>query len=178
MWFQHGLARRIANAIIHSHLIATLQNLKLVIAAAEEIESKLDLSVKQAPSTSDHYESKAPECGRSGNHTHTRDGGHSTTLNNVQKVQTTNSRGGGRRWCPTSLFTPVLNNISPDTLPADASLHPNLTSYDDRFPDELPAELLPVRDVYHTIPLKNDEPQELLLSRYEITEQSDHITAC
>ena len=46
MWFQHGLTRRIVNATIHSHLIATLQNLKLVIAAAEEIESKLDLSVK------------------------------------------------------------------------------------------------------------------------------------
>lgn len=74
--------------------------------------------------------------------------------------------------------TPVLNNISPDSL-SDASLNPILASYDDRFPDELPAELPPVRNVYHTIPLKNNDlpppRKSYRLSRPEVTEMNSQI---
>ena len=66
---------------------------------------------------------------------------------------------------------PVLNNISPDSVRADTSLQSILTSYNDRFPDELPAELPPVRNVYHTIPLKNNDPPppRVLLSKKLLT---------
>jgi len=48
VYFQQGLTRRISSALVDSQSIATMQDLALVIAADEEIESKLDLSVKQA----------------------------------------------------------------------------------------------------------------------------------
>ncbi|DBA77992.1 TPA: hypothetical protein ACH3X1_009084 [Trebouxia sp. C0004] len=48
VYFQQGLTRRISTALVNSQSIATMQNLALVMAAAEEIESKLDLFVKQA----------------------------------------------------------------------------------------------------------------------------------
>ena len=48
VYFQQGLTRRISTALVNIQSIATIQNLALVMAAAEEIESKLDLSVKQA----------------------------------------------------------------------------------------------------------------------------------
>ncbi|DBA77776.1 TPA: hypothetical protein ACH3X1_009236 [Trebouxia sp. C0004] len=48
LYFQQGLARRISSALVSSQTIATMQKLALVMAAAEEIESKLDLFVKQA----------------------------------------------------------------------------------------------------------------------------------
>ncbi len=46
--FQQGLTGRISSALVISQSIATMQNLALVMAAAEEMESKLDLFVKQA----------------------------------------------------------------------------------------------------------------------------------
>ncbi len=44
VYFQQGLTRRISTALVNSQSIATMQDLALVMAAAEEIESKLDLS--------------------------------------------------------------------------------------------------------------------------------------
>ncbi|DBA97331.1 TPA: hypothetical protein ACH3X1_015069 [Trebouxia sp. C0004] len=48
VYFQQGLTRRISTALVNSQSIATMQNLALVMAAAEEIESKLGLSAKHA----------------------------------------------------------------------------------------------------------------------------------
>ena len=48
LYFQQGLTRRISTALVDSQSIATIQNLALVMAAVEKIESKFDLSVKQA----------------------------------------------------------------------------------------------------------------------------------
>ena len=48
VYFQQGLTRRTSSALVSSQSIATMQDLALVMAAAEEIEYKLDLSVKQA----------------------------------------------------------------------------------------------------------------------------------
>ncbi len=49
---------------------------------------------------------------------------------------------------------PILNGLNTDAvpaLPADATLQDLLDRYQDRSPVELPAELLPVRNVYHCI---------------------------
>ncbi len=42
VYFQQGLTRRISTALVNSQSIATMQDLALVMAAAEEIESNLD----------------------------------------------------------------------------------------------------------------------------------------
>ncbi|DBA88026.1 TPA: hypothetical protein ACH3X1_005008 [Trebouxia sp. C0004] len=61
--FQQGLARRISSALVSPQTIATMQNLALVMAAAEEIESKLDLSVKQAQLRCQHLATHTPTSG-------------------------------------------------------------------------------------------------------------------
>ncbi len=92
VYFQQGLTRRISIALVNSQSIATMQGLALVMAAAEEIESKLDLSAKQAtqvevPATGNPNSAKR---GRYGNNR----GGCNTnaSFNNIS----TNNRGGGR----------------------------------------------------------------------------------
>ncbi|DBA73268.1 TPA: hypothetical protein ACH3X1_011330 [Trebouxia sp. C0004] len=88
VYFQQGLTRRISTALVNSQSIATMQNLALVMAAAEEIECKLDLSAKQAtqvevPSTGNPNSAKR---GRYSN------GNTNASFNNIS----TNNRGGGR----------------------------------------------------------------------------------
>ena len=51
-----------------------------------------------------------------------------------------------------------VNAVQSEQLPDDTRLKSLLDKYKDRFPADLPAKLPPERDVYHTIPLKNNEP--------------------
>ncbi|DBA97008.1 TPA: hypothetical protein ACH3X1_015291 [Trebouxia sp. C0004] len=92
VYFQQGLARRISTALVNSQSIATMQDLALVMAAAEEIESKLDLSAKQAtqaevPATGNPNSAKRVRYGNN------KGGGNANaSFNNIS----TNNRGGGR----------------------------------------------------------------------------------
>ncbi|DBB02830.1 TPA: hypothetical protein ACH3X1_013655 [Trebouxia sp. C0004] len=92
VYFQQGFARRISTALVNSQSIATMQDLALVMAAAEEIESKLDLSAKQAtqvevPATGNSSSAKRVRYGDN------KGGGNANaSFNNIS----TNNRGGGR----------------------------------------------------------------------------------
>ena len=51
-----------------------------------------------------------------------------------------------------------VNAMHAEQLPNDTELQSLLEEYKDCFPAELPAKLPPERNVYHTIPLKNEDP--------------------
>ncbi|DBA85830.1 TPA: hypothetical protein ACH3X1_005379 [Trebouxia sp. C0004] len=92
VYVQQGLARRISSALVSSQTIATMQNLAVVMAIAEEIESKLDSSVKQAqvevPAPGNPHSNKR---GRFSN----RGGGNpNPSFNNISA----NSRARARWW--------------------------------------------------------------------------------
>ncbi len=77
---------------------------------------------------------------------------------------------------------PILNGTNIDAVPAvpaDATLRDLLDRYQDRFPVELPAKLPLVRNVYHCIPLINNEPpappKSYRLSRPELAEMHSQV---
>ena len=77
-----------------------------------------------------------------------------------------------------------LNSLDFDAMPAvpeDATLQELLDRFADRFFLKLPAELPPVLNVYHCIPLKNNElpapPKSYLLSRPELAEMHSQVTS-
>ena len=51
-----------------------------------------------------------------------------------------------------------VNVVNAESVPDDAQLHTLLERHQNTFPAELPAKLPPERNVYHTIPLKSNEP--------------------
>ena len=75
--------------------------------------------------------------------------------------------------------TPVANNIDSGIPSDDTFLKSLMNEYTDIFPDELPAELPPERDVYHTIPLKiNEAPpprKSYCLSKPETAELNSQV---
>ena len=72
-----------------------------------------------------------------------------------------------------------VNAVHSDTMPNDPELQSVLDKYKDRFPTELPAKLPPERNVYHTIPLKNNDPppprKSYRLSKPEIAELNTQV---
>ena len=74
-----------------------------------------------------------------------------------------------------------VNAVHSDTVPNDAKLQSVLDSYKDRFPTELPSKLPPERNVYHTIPLKKNDPPPLRksnrLSRPEVAELTTQVAS-
>ena len=71
--------------------------------------------------------------------------------------------------------------VHADTVPNDAQLQSILDKYRDRFPTEMPSKLPPERNVYHTIPLKNNEPplprKSYRLSRPEVAELNTQVAS-
>ena len=67
-----------------------------------------------------------------------------------------------------------VNAVNAESVPDDAKLHALLERHKDTVPAELPAKLPPERNVYHTIPLKSNEPppprKSYRLSRPEMEE--------
>lgn len=74
-----------------------------------------------------------------------------------------------------------VNAVGSAPIPNDASLQSLLDSYKYRFPTDLPVGLPPERSVYHTIPLKDDEPppprKSYRLSRPETAELNSQIAS-
>ena len=74
-----------------------------------------------------------------------------------------------------------VNAVHSDTMPNDPELQSVLDKYRDRFPTELPAKLPPERNVYHTIPLKNNDPppprKSYRLSKPEIAELNTQVAS-
>ena len=66
-------------------------------------------------------------------------------------------------------------------VPHDIELQSLLDRYKDRFPEDLPAELPPVRNVYHTIPLKSNDPplprKSYRLSKPEVAELNSQVAS-
>ena len=117
VYFQQGLSRRISSALVNSQSIATMQNLALVMTAAEEMESKLELSVKQAqvevPAPGNPNTNKRGRFNNRGGgnanpsfhniSTNNRGGGRgpfNAGQGNVARGRGTRVRGGGRGWGP------------------------------------------------------------------------------
>ena len=74
-----------------------------------------------------------------------------------------------------------VNAVHFDTMPNDPELQSVLDKYKDRFPTELPAKLPPKRNVYHTIPLENNDPppprKSYRLSKPEIAELNTQVAS-
>ena len=89
VYFQQGLTRKISTALVNSQSIATIQNLALVMAAVEKIESKFDMSVKQA------MQVEVPASGNPTSNKRSRynmGGGNTNSFNNIS----TNNCGGDK----------------------------------------------------------------------------------
>jgi len=73
------------------------------------------------------------------------------------------------------------NAVQSEQLPDDTRLKSLLDKYKNRFPAGLPAKLPPERNVYHTIPLKNNEPppprKSYRLSRPEVAELNTQVAS-
>ena len=74
-----------------------------------------------------------------------------------------------------------VNAMHAEQLPNDTELQSLLEKYKDCFPAELPAKLPPERNVYHTIPLKNEDPppprKSYRLSRPEVAELNTQVAS-
>ncbi len=74
-----------------------------------------------------------------------------------------------------------VNAVQSEQLPDDTRLKSLLDKYKDRFPADLPAKLPPERNVYHTIPLKDNEPlpprKSYRLSRPEVAELNTQVAS-
>ena len=73
------------------------------------------------------------------------------------------------------------NAAQSEPVPHDTELQALLSKYKDCFPSELPAKLPPERNVYHTIPLKNNDPppprKSYRLSKPEVAELNSQVAS-
>ena len=74
-----------------------------------------------------------------------------------------------------------VNALQSEQLPNDSRLESLLEENKDRFPADLPAKLPPERNVYHTIPLKNNDPppprKSYRLSKPEVEELNTQVAS-
>ena len=74
-----------------------------------------------------------------------------------------------------------VNAVQSEQLPNDSRLESLLEENKDRFPADLPAKLPPERNVYHTIPLKNNDPppprKSYRLSKPEVEELNTQVAS-
>ena len=74
-----------------------------------------------------------------------------------------------------------VNATHSDSVPNDAKLRSLLDKYKDCFPADLPSKLPPERNVYHTIPLKDNDPppprKSYRLNRPEVAELNSQVSS-